>query len=70
MNTAMELGPTLGLALLTTVAAARASHATAAGASPQAATTSGYAWALGAAGLAFALLAVLMAIPVPPRRPG
>jgi MFS family permease len=70
MNTAMELGPTLGLALLTTVAAARASHATAAGASPQAATTSGYAWALGAAGLAFALLAVLTAIPVPPRRSG
>jgi MFS family permease len=69
MNTAMELGPTLGLALLTAVAAARASHATAAGASPQAATTSGYAWALGAAGLAFALLAVLTAIPVPPRRP-
>ena len=72
MNTAMELGPTLGLALLTAVAAARASHATAAGASPQAATISGYAWALGAAGLAFALLAVLTAIPVPPatRRSG
>jgi MFS family permease len=70
MNTAMELGPALGLALLTAVAAARASHATTAGASPQAAMTSGYAWALGAAGLAFALLAVLTAIPVPPRRPG
>ena len=70
MNTAMELGPTLGLALLTAVAAARASHATAAGASPQAAVASGYAWALGTAGLAFALLAVLAAIPVPPRRSG
>lgn len=70
MNTAMELGPTLGLALLTTVAAARASHVTTAGASPQAATTSGYGWALGAAGLAFALLAALTAIPVPPERSG
>jgi MFS family permease len=70
MNTAMELGPTLGLALLTAVAAARASHATAAGASPSAATISGYAWALGAAGLAFALLAAVTAIPVPPRRSG
>ncbi|HEU5420210.1 MAG TPA: MFS transporter [Streptosporangiaceae bacterium] len=65
MNTAMELGPTLGLALLTTVAAAGASHAAAAGASTQAAATSGYAWALGAAALAFALLAVLSAVPVP-----
>jgi MFS family permease len=70
MNTAMELGPTLGLALLTGVAAARAAHATAVGASPQVATTSGYAWALAAAGLAFSLLAMLMAIPVRPRRSG
>lgn len=68
MNTAMELGPTLGLALLTATAAARASHLGAAGASPQAATTSGYAWAMGAAGLALALLAVLTAIPS--RHPG
>lgn len=70
MNTAMELGPTLGLALLTAVAAARAAHATAVGASPQDALTSGYAWALAAAGLAFSLLAMLMAIPVRPRRSG
>jgi MFS family permease len=65
MNTAMELGPTVGLALLTAVAAARTSHVTAAGSGPQAAATSGYAWALGAAGLACALLAVLAAIPFP-----
>ena len=67
MNTAMELGPTAGLALLTAVAAARASHAVT-GDSPQAAAASGYAWALGTAGLAAALLAVLTAIPAPPRR--
>ncbi|MFD1495457.1 MFS transporter [Streptosporangium lutulentum] len=66
MNTAMELGPTVGLALLMTVAAARTSHVTAGGASPQAATTGGYAWALGAAGFAFALLA-LTAVAVRPR---
>jgi predicted MFS family arabinose efflux permease len=70
MNTAMELGPTVGLALLVTVAAARTSHVTAAGASPHAATTGGYAWALGAAGLAFALLAVLTLIAPPLHRPG
>jgi MFS family permease len=69
MNTAMELGPTLGLALLTAVAAARASHVAAAGASPQTATTSGYARALGAAGLAFALLALLTLIPIRPALP-
>jgi MFS family permease len=70
MNTAMELGPTLGLALLAAVAAARTSHVAATGGSPQAAATSGYAWAMGTAGLAFALLAVLAAIPVPPRCSG
>jgi MFS family permease len=70
MNTAMELGPTAGLALLVTVAAARTAHVTAAGASPHAATTGGYAWALGTAGLAFALLAVLTVIAPPLNRPG
>ena len=67
MNTAMELGPTLGLALLTAVAAARTSHVTVTGGRPQAAATSGYAWAMGTAGLGLALLAVLTAIPVLPR---
>lgn len=70
MNTAMELGPTAGLALLVAVAAARTSHVTSAGASLHAATTGGYAWALGAAGLAFALLAVLTLIALPLHRPG
>ena len=70
MNTAMELGPTAGLALLVTVAAARTSHVTAGGAGPHAATTGGYAWALGTAGLAFALLAVLTLTALPLNRPG
>jgi MFS family permease len=57
MNTFMEIGPTLGVALLMAVAAARSTHV--GGADAAAATTSGYAWAFGAAGLAFALLAVV-----------
>jgi MFS family permease len=51
MNTAMELGPTVGLALLAAVAAARTAQAASSGASATAATTDGYAWAMGAAGL-------------------
>jgi hypothetical protein len=66
----MELGPTAGLALLVTVAAARTSHVSAVGATPHTATTSGYAWALGAAGLAFALVAVLTLTAPPLNRPG
>jgi hypothetical protein len=62
MSTAMELGPTVGLALLVTIATAWASHATAGGASPRAAATTGYAGAFGAACLAFALLALLTVI--------
>jgi MFS family permease len=69
MNTAMELGPTVGLALLAAVAAARTAHITAAGGAASAATTSGYAWALGTAGLAFVLLAVLIAVGTRPSRP-
>jgi MFS family permease len=57
MNTFMEIGPTLGVALLMAVAAARSTHV--GGADEAAATSSGYAWAFGAAGLAFALLAVV-----------
>lgn len=74
MNTAMELGPTVGLALLAAVAAARTAHLTALGGDARAAITSGYAWALGTAGLAFALLAVLLAVLIAvatrPRRAG
>lgn len=57
MNTAMELGPTVGLALLAAVAAARTAQAAASGASAPAATTDGYAWAMGAAGLMLLLVA-------------
>lgn len=57
MNTAMEIGPTVGLAILMAVAAARTTDVADTGA--DAATTSGYAWAFAAAGLAFAALAVL-----------
>jgi MFS family permease len=59
MNTFMEIGPTLGVALLMAVAAARSTHVAGADAAVDAATTSGYAWAFGAAGLTFALLAVV-----------
>jgi MFS family permease len=59
MNTFMEIGPTLGVALLMAVAAARSTHVGGADAAAAPATTSGYAWAFGAAGLAFALLAVV-----------
>ncbi len=59
MNTAMEVGPTAGLALLVAVAAARTAHMT--GASAAAATASGYGWAFGTAGAAFLLLAAVLA---------
>jgi predicted MFS family arabinose efflux permease len=68
MNTAMDLAPTAGLAVLVTVAAARPPHATTGGANPHAAAPTAYAWPLGAAGLAFALLALLAAIATPPER--
>lgn len=68
MNTAMELGPTVGLALLMTVAAARTSPVATTNAGARTATTSGYAWAFGAAGFAFAALAVLMVVAIPRER--
>lgn len=69
LNTAMELGPTVGLALLTAVAAARTTHITAMGGGDErAATTSGYAWALGTTGLAFLLLAVLITVTTRPQQ--
>ncbi|GAA4723140.1 MFS transporter [Phytohabitans rumicis] len=69
MNTAMEVGPTVGVALLMAVAAARTTHVASTdtggagggvglGDAVDVATTSGYGWAFGAAGLAFAFLAV------------
>ncbi|MGR4068682.1 MFS transporter [Billgrantia sp. C5P2] len=47
MNTAMELGPTVGLAVLMSVAATQAD------------TIAGYSWAFGAAALAYGLVALL-----------
>jgi MFS family permease len=67
-NTAMELGPTVGLALLAAVAAARTAHITALGGAARAATASGYAWALGTAGIIFVLLAALIAVAVRAQR--
>ncbi len=62
LNTAMEVGPTAGLALLTALAAARTARIAPGGAGLPDATTSGYAWAFGAAGLAFATLAAVTAV--------
>ncbi|NBE84690.1 MFS transporter [Micromonospora sp. NEAU-HG-1] len=62
LNTAMELGPTAGLALLTALSTARTTHLETAGASPPDTTTSGYAWAFGAAGFAFAALTAVTAL--------
>ncbi|MFI5490158.1 MFS transporter [Micromonospora echinaurantiaca] len=72
LNTAMEVGPTTGLALLTAVAAARTAYLEAGGAGPPNATTGGYAWAFGTAGLAFAALAAVTAVTgrTRPHRPG
>lgn len=58
MNTAMELGPTIGLALLVSLAGARTARLAAGGVDPPAAVTGGYALALTVAGLAFAAAAV------------
>ncbi|MGW5361102.1 glucose 1-dehydrogenase [Actinopolymorpha pittospori] len=62
LNTAMEMGPTVGLALLIALATARTTHLEDGGAGLPGATTSGYAWAFGAAGLAFAALAAVIAV--------
>jgi MFS family permease len=60
VNTALEIGPTIGLALLLALAAARTQALVAAGADVAAATTSGYAAALGASALAFLLTALVV----------
>jgi MFS family permease len=62
VNTAMETGPTFGLALLVSLAGARASQLASAGLDPPAAATGGYAFALAVAAVAFALVAGLVAI--------
>lgn len=68
MNTAMEVGPTVGLTMLMAVAAARSARLSDADAGAVVATTGGYAWAFGAAGVAFAVLAMLVTITDRPRR--
>ncbi|WP_088835305.1 MFS transporter [Paenibacillus tyrfis] len=50
MNTAMELGPTVGLAVLMAVAATQAD------------AVQGYAWAFGSAGIVFVLFAIIASI--------
>ncbi|MCP2323923.1 hypothetical protein HDA40_002430 [Hamadaea flava] len=62
LNTAMEVGPTAGLALLTALATARTAHLETGGADLPDATTSGYAWAFAVTGVAFAVLAAAMAV--------
>ncbi|MEJ3747965.1 MFS transporter [Actinomycetes bacterium KLBMP 9797] len=68
MNTAMEIGPTVGLAVLMAVAAARTGDLTSGGAAASTAATGGYARAFGAAGLAFALVAGFSSLVDRPRR--
>lgn len=59
MNTAMELGPTIGLALLVSLAGANTARLAATGMDTAAAVTGGYALALTVAGLAFAAVAAV-----------
>lgn len=59
VNTAMETGPTLGLAVLVSIATARTDSLRATGHSPEAATTGGYALALLVTAVAF-LITVLV----------
>jgi len=61
VNTAMEVGPTLGLALLLSLAALRTARLSAAGHDAAAAVTGGYAFAFGAAAIAYLLAAALCA---------
>jgi MFS family permease len=61
-NTAMEVGPTLGLALLVALAATRATALADAGSGPTAATTGGYALALIAMAAIFVLTAIFYLI--------
>jgi MFS family permease len=67
MNTAIELGPTVGLAIINAVAIGRTHRNSSSGDLPRA-VTDGYAWGFAATGFALALLAVLVAMAVVPRR--
>jgi MFS family permease len=67
MNTAIELGPTVGLAIVNAVATARTNQVSSSVDLPRA-VTDGYTWGFATTGLATALLAVLIAVAVVPRR--
>jgi NAD(P)-dependent dehydrogenase (short-subunit alcohol dehydrogenase family) len=64
LNTAMELGPTVGLALISVVAAGATARLTADGSPSRAATAGGYGWGFAAAGAAaLAVLAAVLTVP-------
>jgi MFS family permease len=67
INTAQQTGPTVGLAILVSLATTQASHLGEAGVEPATAATSGYAFALALAGVAFVVGAVIatLALRVP-----
>lgn len=67
-NTAMEIGPTVGLALLVSLAGIHTAALAATGVDPSRAMTGGYAFALGVAALVFAATGVLAAVALRPRR--
>lgn len=62
VNTAMEIGPAVGLALLASVAAARTARLSSAGFGSAAAFTDGYAFAMGVAAVVLGLAAGLVII--------
>lgn len=68
VNTAMEIGPNLGVASVVAIAGARSAGLARAGLPQHAAASGGYALALSAAGVAFAIAAALVAITVRTRR--
>lgn len=69
-NTAMEIGPTAGLAVLVSVAGAYTTKLGNAGLDPASAAAGGYAFALGVAGAVFLLGSVVAAVGLRPRTPG
>lgn len=68
LNTAMEMGPTIGLAVLVSLAGMHTAALTVAGAAEPAATSGGYGFAFGAAGVAYVVVAVIAARTLRPRR--
>jgi hypothetical protein len=76
VNTALELGPALGLALLASLAAAHTAWLSDAGIAATVATTRGYAFALTITAIVFSLAALLAAVVIGtdqtrvPRSPG